>query len=148
MKFKYVVNGKEKELEILYQPRSVILSYDGIVESSGKRLGAVYMVTFATADRSGSLVQGERVTFRFDEKPVFNVADITDDQIDAIFDDSPFVARNVLSGGAYEVVQRENADWRELITNDEPKHHGYFDTFEEAEIVRRRLHTRWVLSGA
>jgi hypothetical protein len=74
--------------------------------------------------------------------------DITDDQIDAIFDDSPFVARNVLSGGAYEVVQRENADWRDLITNDEPKHHGYFDTFEEAEIVRRRLHTRWILSGA
>lgn len=72
---------------------------------------------------------------------------LTDAQIDALFDESPFVARQTMDKRKYEVVQRENPDWRTHITNDKPKHHGYFDTYDEAEAVQRRLHTRWVLSG-
>lgn len=72
---------------------------------------------------------------------------ITDEQIDAIFGDSPFVARRTLDKRQYEVIQAENPDWREVITNDEPKHHGYFKSYDDAEDVRRRLHTRWVLAG-
>jgi len=75
---------------------------------------------------------------------------ITDKQIDAIFGDSPFMARDKWESGIsekdYEVVEQQNDDWRVCISNDEPKHHGYFDTYEEAKEVRRRLHVRWVFS--
>jgi len=72
---------------------------------------------------------------------------ITDDQIDAIFDDSPFVARRTMDNCQCEVIEALNDDWREVITNDEPRHHGYFQSYDEAVTVMRRLHVRWVLRG-
>lgn len=72
---------------------------------------------------------------------------ITDEQIAAIFGDSPFVVRLTLDKRQYEIVQAMNHDWREVITNDKPKHYGYYKSHDEAEKVRRRLHTRWVLKG-
>ena len=73
---------------------------------------------------------------------------ITDEQIDAIYDESPFIARRRMDKSGYEVVQMMNDDWREVITNDPPKHCGYFATYEDAETAQRRLHVRWVLSDA
>lgn len=73
--------------------------------------------------------------------------DITDEQIDAIFGCSPFVARRTLDKSKYEVIQALNDDWREVIS-DERKHCGYFSSYEDAEAARRRLHVRWVLAAA
>lgn len=71
---------------------------------------------------------------------------ITDEQIDAIFGDSPFIARRTLDKTRYEVVQKTNADWRETIgTDDDFKHLGYYQTQDEATTAQRRLHVRWVL---
>ncbi len=66
---------------------------------------------------------------------------ITDELIDAIFGLSPFYARETMDGGQYEVIHVQNEDY------DNPKHHGYFASSEEANTLRRRLHTRWVLAG-
>lgn len=78
------------------------------------------------------------------------MSDITDDQIDDFFADSPFVARGNWqrhkSEKGFEVIEQENEDWRAVITNDEPKHHGYFDTYAEAEAVKNRLHLRRFLT--
>ena len=75
---------------------------------------------------------------------------LSNKQIDDIFGDSPFCAREKWESGIskkdYEVVKATNSDWREVITNRLPEHHGYFDTYKEAETVRRRLHARWVLT--
>ena len=74
---------------------------------------------------------------------------ITDELIDAIFGDSPFVARRKIDKSAYEVVQQTNDDWREVIGTDEDfKHWGDFETFEEAQTMMQRLHVRWVLGDA
>jgi hypothetical protein len=72
---------------------------------------------------------------------------ITDEQIDAIFGDSPFIARRTIDKRQYEVIEALNDDWREVITNDEPRHHGFFRSYDEAETVRRQMHVRWVLRG-
>ena len=75
---------------------------------------------------------------------------LSNKQIDDIFGESPFCARGcwhkLKSDHDYEVVKATNSDWREVITNSEPEHYGYFDTYDEAETVRRRLHARWVLT--
>ena len=73
--------------------------------------------------------------------------DITNEQIDAIFGESPFVARRTIDKTRYEVVQQTNDDWREVIgTDDDFKHHGYYQTHDEATTAQRRLHVRWVLA--
>ncbi|MDD5392417.1 MAG: hypothetical protein PHE17_05295 [Thiothrix sp.] len=71
---------------------------------------------------------------------------ISDAQIDAIFGDSPFIAQRTSDKRRHEVVFRQNDDWYDVITNDEPEHCGFFESYADAEKVRRRLHTRWVLS--
>jgi hypothetical protein len=73
---------------------------------------------------------------------------LTDGQIDAIFGDSPFVARRTMDKSRYEVVQQTNSDWRDVVgTNEDFKHCGYFKTSEKADIARQRMHVRWVLCG-
>ena len=72
---------------------------------------------------------------------------MTDEQIDLIFGDSPFLARRTLDKKRYEVVEALNDDWRDAISCDEPRHHGYFSSFDEAETVRKRLHVRWVIAS-
>lgn len=73
---------------------------------------------------------------------------ITDKQIDAIFRSGPFCARETWRAlrhkGKYEVVEEIGGD-HEVIT-DEQKHHGFFNDWDEAKKVERRLHVRWVLS--
>ena len=74
---------------------------------------------------------------------------LTNAQIDAIFGDSPFIARRKMDKSAYEVVQQTNADWREVIgNNNDFKHHGDFPTAEAARTAMQRLHVRWVLGDA
>ena len=74
---------------------------------------------------------------------------LTNEQIDAIFGDSPFIARRKMDKSAYEVVQQTNDDWREVIGNDDDfKHHGDFRTADEARAAMQQLHVRWVLGDA
>lgn len=74
---------------------------------------------------------------------------ITNEQIDAIFGESPFVARRKIDKSGYEVVEQTNEDWREVIgTDDDFKHWCDFTTFEEAQVIQRRFHVRWVLGVA
>ena len=70
---------------------------------------------------------------------------LTNKQIDDIFGNSPFIVRLSEDKNKYELVQQENDDWEEVITNEPLKHHGYFDTWEKAVITKNRLHARWVL---
>ncbi len=73
---------------------------------------------------------------------------LTDEQIEAIFGDSPFIARRKMDKSAYEVVQQTNIDWRDCIgTEDDFKHHGEFATESEARVARQRLHVRWLLEA-
>lgn len=72
--------------------------------------------------------------------------DLTDEQIDAIFGRSPFIARRKMDKSGYEVVQMINADWREAVgVDDDFRHCGDFATDLEALTAKRRLHVRWVL---
>jgi hypothetical protein len=72
--------------------------------------------------------------------------DISDEQIDAIFGDSPYCARRTMDKTRYEVIRQTNADWRDVIDED-PEHCGFFSTYDEAETVRRRRHVRFVFTS-
>jgi len=72
--------------------------------------------------------------------------EITDKQIDSIFDESPFISRRTLDKRCYEVVENTSPLWRTHIPNDGWIHHGFFVGHDEAETHRRRLHVRWVLN--
>lgn len=75
--------------------------------------------------------------------------EVSDEQIDAIFGPSPFIARRKIDKSGYEVRQQTNPDWRDVIgTNEDFVHHGDFDSQEAADKAMRRLHVRWVLNGA
>lgn len=72
---------------------------------------------------------------------------LTDSQIDAIFDDSPFIARRAFDKSCYEVLENTRPDWQTTIGTDADfVHHGNFNTFSDAEIHRRRLHVRRLLN--
>lgn len=73
--------------------------------------------------------------------------DITDEQIDAIFDGWRFVARRTFDKLQYEVVENTDDDPWEALSCGEWPHHGFFASHEDAERAARRLHVRWVLSG-
>lgn len=70
---------------------------------------------------------------------------LTDDQIDAIFGDSPFIVRRTTDKSRFEVV--ENKLWPDAVS-EVFEHHGYFATHDDAETAQRRLHVRWVLDGS
>jgi hypothetical protein len=71
--------------------------------------------------------------------------ELTDEQIDAFFGPSPFIARRRMDKSCYEVVEQTNEDWRECMRS--VVSHGNYATAEEADIIARRLHVRWVLSN-
>jgi hypothetical protein len=72
---------------------------------------------------------------------------ITDQQIDDMFGDSPFIARRKMDKTGYEVVQNTHPDWRTHIPNDGWVHHGYFASDEDAITHKRRLHVRFILAN-
>ena len=72
---------------------------------------------------------------------------LTDEQIDRIYGPSKFVTRLSTDKSGYEIVEMMNDDWPDVIT-DEQEVRGRFDTYDEAETVRLRMHVRFVLRDA
>ena len=75
MKFKYIVNGKECEMEVGEHLEFIEFSYEEIVESANKNPENNPTVTFKKSDSDGTLGDGMGILIHFDDKPIFNVAD-------------------------------------------------------------------------
>lgn len=74
MKMKFIVNGIEKEIEILYG-RSAVFTYDAIVGYADKDPAhTYYTVTYSVGKEHGSLTRGAQVLIDTGLVPVFNVA--------------------------------------------------------------------------
>jgi hypothetical protein len=70
---------------------------------------------------------------------------ITDEQIDAIFGPSQFIARETMDHSKFEVVENTHPEWRSVIPSEGWVHHGYFLKAEDAFRKQRQLHVRRVL---
>lgn len=76
------------------------------------------------------------------------VVGISDELIEAIFGIGPFAARDTClknkHKGKFEVVENIGDD--PTVVSNEQRHHGFFNDWDEANKVQRRLHVRWALS--
>lgn len=69
------INGRDKDLSILYG-NTVVFSYESVIEMAGMNpnLGE-FSVTYSEGDNHGTLKPLQKVEFRNNLYPIFNVAE-------------------------------------------------------------------------